>query len=293
MRLKPHLVLQLTLTLFISVLSINTTADDDLSMNVITFNIRMNTPNDGEHAWPYRKEKVASVIRFHQADIIGMQEALRGQIDDLQNLLPEYRWLGVGRNDGENDGNNGGEFSPIFYREDRFNVLDNGTFWLSETPDVIASKSWDAAITRIATWAVMEDQQTQRQFLLLNTHFDHRGEQARTNSAALITERVPELSGDRPVIITGDFNVPPTADAYKTMTGKFFDSYVKTTTDPHGPEGTFGGFVVGSSENDRRIDYVFVSENIEVLRYAALSDQWDGAYPSDHLPVMTELQLRQ
>lgn len=287
--MKPRflIALWLTLALFLNACGPNDTVVAKLSINVITFNIRYNNPNDGEHAWPNRKDNVASVIRFHQADIVGMQEALRGQIDDLQHLLPGYRWIGVGRDDGEN----GGEFSPIFYRQDRFEVLDNGTFWLSETPEIIGSKSWDAAITRIANWAVMEDQQTQQQFLILNTHFDHRGEQARTNSAALITERVQKLSAGRPVIITGDFNVPSTTNAYSTMTGDFADGFLKSINPPHGPEGTFGGFLVGDEANDRRIDYVFVSEAVEVLRYAALSDQWNGVYPSDHLPVMIELQL--
>jgi len=217
-----------------------------------------------------------------------MQEALRGQIDDLQKILHGYGWLGVGRDDGKD----AGEFSPIFYRQDKFKVVDNGTFWLSETPDIAGSKSWDAAITRIANWAVLETLDTQQQLLVMNIHFDHRGEQARTKSAELITQRVRQLSGGRPVVITGDFNVPPSADAYKTMTETYADSYLKSKTLPHGPEGTFGGFTVGESENNRRIDYVFVSNAIEVLRYAALSDQWNGTYPSDHLPVMVEIKIK-
>ena len=120
---------------------------------------------------------------------------------------------------------------------------------------------------------------------------DHRGEVARTNSAQLIVERAGELAGDLPVIVTGDFNVPPTADAYATMTTELVDSYRASTSTPHGPVGTFGGFEVGSTPNERRIDYVFVSEAVEVLRYGVLSDQWDGAYPSDHLPVLVELVL--
>lgn len=108
---------------------------------MISFNIRYNNPADGEHAWPLRKERVASLLRFHQADLIGMQEVLQGQLEDLRALLPEYAWVGVGRDDGKN----AGEFSPIFYRASRFEVLDSGTFWLSETPELVASKSWDAA----------------------------------------------------------------------------------------------------------------------------------------------------
>ena len=262
-------------------------AENASSFNVISFNIRYNNQGDGEHAWPNRKENVASVIRFHQADIVGMQEALRGQIDDLQALLPEFTWIGVGRDDGANQG----EFSPVFYRRDRFAVVDNGTFWLSETPEVVASRSWDAAITRIANWVIMEDKTSQQRFLLLNTHFDHRGEQARTKSAQLVVDRVEQLAGPLPAIISGDFNAPPATDAYRTITASFSDSYHKSRAAPHGPEGTFGGFVVGASPNVNRIDYVFVDEFIEVLRYGVLTDQWNGSYPSDHLPVMVELVI--
>jgi endonuclease/exonuclease/phosphatase family metal-dependent hydrolase len=264
-------------------------SDDAFSsdLRVITFNIRYNNPADGEHAWPNRKEQVASVIRYHQADLLGMQEVLRGQVDDLVAELPEYSWLGVGRDDGENRG----EFSPIFYRTDRFGLRDSGTFWLSETPEVIASKSWDAALTRIATWARLTDLSTGTNFLFLNTHFDHRGEQARTHSAALIVERVKQLAGDEPIIVTGDFNVPPTTEAYAVMTSELKDSRLQSKTEPHGPQGTFGGFVVGATPNTNRIDYIFVSDSITVTRHGVLSDQIDGSYPSDHLPVLSEIRL--
>ena len=262
-------------------------SQNESTLNVMSFNIRYNNPADGVHAWPNRKDRVASVIRFHDADLIGMQEVLHGQIDDLEGLLPQYRWIGVGRDDGEN----GGEFSPIFYKKDRFSVLDAGTFWLSETPEVIGSKSWDAAITRIANWTLMHDLESNQEFLYLNTHFDHRGEVARTNSAALIIDRIENLAQGRPVIVSGDFNVPPSAVAYSTMTSALEDSYNKSEISPHGPEGTFGGFEVGSTVNDRRIDYIFVGSRIRVLRYAALSDQWNGSYPSDHLPVFIEMSF--
>lgn len=262
-------------------------SQNDSTLNVMSFNIRYNNPADGEHSWPNRKDRVASVIRFHQADLVGLQEVLRGQIDDLEELLPQYSWIGVGRDDGED----GGEFSPIFYKQDRFNVLDTGTFWLSETPEVIGSKSWDAAITRIANWVLMRDLQSDQEFLYLNTHFDHRGEEARTNSATLIIDRIESLAQGRPIIVSGDFNVPPSTAAYDTMTSALDDSYLKSSTPPHGPEGTFGGFEVGSTANDRRIDYIFVDSSINVWRYAALSDQWNGNYPSDHLPVLIELSF--
>ena len=255
------------------------------SVNVLSFNIRYNNPDDGEHAWPNRKGMVASVVRFHAADLIGMQEVLRSQIDDLTVLLPNYSWYGVGRNDGKNSG----EFSPIFYRRDRFQLLDSGEFWLSENPDQIGSKSWDAALPRIATWVKFRDRESKQEFIHLNTHFDHRGEVARTRSAELILDRLKTLSGNMPAVVTGDFNVPPESEAYATMTSMLVDSKLESVSEPHGPEGTFGGFTVKVGDTGDRIDYVFVAEGTKVLRYAALSDQWDGRYPSDHLPVLAEI----
>ena len=257
------------------------------SVRVMTFNIRYNNPNDGEHAWPNRKERVASVVRFHAVDLLGVQEALRGQVDDLQQSLPEFSWIGVGRDDGKD----AGEFAPIFYRRDRFELVDNGTFWLSETPEVIASKSWDAALTRIANWTKLLDRKTGSGIFFLNTHFDHRGEQARTESARLIVERIEQLADDAQIIVTGDFNVLPDAEAYSTMTRYLADSRLSSQTPPHGPEGTFGGFAVGSTDNADRIDYIFVDQSIQVYRHGNLSDQWNGDYPSDHLPVLSEIQL--
>ena len=255
------------------------------SVNVLSFNIRYNNPDDGEHAWPNRKGMVASVVRFHAADLIGMQEVLRSQIDDLTVLLPNYSWYGVGRNDGKNSG----EFSPIFYRRDRFQLLDSGEFWLSKNPDQIGSKSWDAALPRIATWVKFRDRESKQEFIHLNTHFDHRGEVARARSAELILDRLKTLSGNMPVVVTGDFNVPPESEAYATMTSMLVDSKLESVSEPHGPEGTFGGFTVKVGDTGDRIDYVFVAEGTKVLRYAALSDQWDGRYPSDHLPVLAEI----
>ncbi|MFK7865536.1 MAG: endonuclease/exonuclease/phosphatase family protein [Pseudohongiellaceae bacterium] len=256
------------------------------SVNVMSFNIRYNNPNDGEHAWPNRKAHVASVIEFHQAGLVGLQEVLRGQLDELAELLPDYAWVGVGRNDGQN----AGEFAPIFYRTDRFELLDSGVFWLSETPNTIASKGWDAALPRIATWARFKDVSNDRDFLHLNTHFDHRGELARVRSSELIISQLESLGANLPVVVTGDFNVPPTSEAYQTMTSALNDSKMISDSMPHGPEGTFGGFTAELDEANERIDYVFVGSDTKVLRYGVLSDHWNGRYPSDHQPVLVEVQ---
>ena len=259
----------------------------DSTLRVMTFNIRYNNPGDGEHAWPHRKERVASVIRFHEADLVGVQEALKGQIDDLEALLPEYAWIGVGRDDGVA----AGEFSPIFYRQDRFELLEQATFWLSETPEVPGSKSWDAALTRIVTWGRFRDKTTEEMFYLFNTHFDHRGEQARTQSARLLLEKINALAGDALVIVTGDFNVVPTTEAYRVMVTELEDARHRSVTPPHGPEETSFGFTVEVGEQGRRIDYIFVHPDVRVQHYGVLTDHWHGHFPSDHLPVLAEVAL--
>lgn len=259
----------------------------DTTVRVMTFNIRFNNPGDGEHAWPHRKERVASMVAFHQADFVGMQEALKGQIDDLAALLPAYAWIGVGRDDGEE----GGEFSPIFYRKDRFEVLEQATFWLSETPGVPGSRGWDAALPRVVTWGHFRDRQTDATFYLFNTHFDHRGEQAREESARLIVEQIDALAGEAPVIVTGDFNVEPTTRAYQIMAEGVGDARALSATPPHGPEGTFLGFTLETDEVGRRIDYIFVRSGVRVNRYGVLTDHWNGHFPSDHLPVLAEVAL--
>jgi endonuclease/exonuclease/phosphatase family metal-dependent hydrolase len=150
-------------------------------LRVMTFNIRYDEPRDKENAWPNRKELVASMIRFHHADLVGLQEALKRQLDDLEKLLPEYAWVGVGRGDGKTEG----EYSAILYRKIRFTYLASSTFWLSETPDV-ASMGWDAAYPRIVTWVKLKDNRTSKTFFHFNTHFDNRGVLAREESSKLL-----------------------------------------------------------------------------------------------------------
>lgn len=261
------------------------------ALTTLSFNIRFNNPNDAPHDWPNRKDRVASIFRFYDADLVGLQEALRDQIDDLATALPDYAWVGVGRDDGEN----AGEFSPIFYRKDRLLLHESGTFWLSQTPDVVASKDWDAAITRIVTWARFTDQATNTTFYHFNTHFDHRGAQARLESAKLIRTQITERVGELPVVLTGDFNIEESAPPYAILvadqpdTLRLYDTFYTSQQPPHGPGSTyFGGFTV-TDQPGRRIDYIFVTEGIAVQRYGVLSESTNGAYPSDHLPVLAEI----
>ncbi len=258
----------------------------DSALRVMSFNIRYNTSQDGNHAWPNRKDNVASLIQFHRADLVGVQEALHDQIQDLEERLPAFGRIGVGRDDGKT----AGEYAAIFYRKDRFEMMENGTFWLSETPEVPGSKSWDAAITRIVTWAHFKDRITGDAFYHFNTHFDHMGVQAREESARLLTQRMASIAGESPVICTGDFNIEDPSPAYAVLAQSLTDARRAAHEAPYGPEGTYQGFEVTTAPG-RRIDYIFVANGVEVARYAALSDQWQGSYPSDHLPVLADVTL--
>lgn len=262
------------------------------SLRMMTYNIRFDNPADGVHAWPNRKELVASVIRFHKADIIGVQEALEYQIQDLMELLPGYDWVGVGRNE---DG--GGEFSAILYRSSVVAVKAAQTFWLSETPDEPGSKSWDSSLPRIATWAHFVTSSDGRELFVLNTHFDHRGEQARLESARLLKEQVSKLANGLPVIVMGDLNAtseqPPLvllSDTPLSDGRSLRDGFVHSIVPHHGPASTWTGFT--KIEADRRIDYIFASEDLPIHYHAILTDKLEDRYPSDHLPVLVEVELK-
>ncbi len=257
--------------------------------SVMSYNIRVNVASDGENAWPHRADRVAALLKFHGADIAGLQEATALQVEDLVDRLPGYDWYGVGRDDGEE----GGEFVPIFFRRDQFAVVDRGTFWLSSTPDTPGSVGWDAALPRVTSWVLLEDLQG-RQFFVFNTHFDHRGEVARTESARLLWRTVQSRAGDRPAIVMGDFNTRPDTEPYRVMTqapdGVEYLRDAATVIAPYGPDLTFGTFEVGK-ERDGRIDYIFVTSGVDVERTGVLTDQLQGRYPSDHLPVLTEVVI--
>lgn len=266
-------------------------AAEEPALRVMTFNIRYDNKGDGENAWPHRKDFAAEIIREQKTDIVGLQEALRHQVKDLEERLPGYAWYGVGRDDGDQRG----ETVTIFYKKDRFKVLDKGNFWLSDTPDKPGSKGWDAAITRLVTWLKLEDQQSGRTFLMANTHFDHIGRQARAESARLVLRQLPKLAGDLPVVLTGDFNTPPRSEPYNILVGAdaastwtFTDARKASKTDPQGPDSTWNGF--RAVRPGQQIDFIF-TVGLETNSYAVLDMKKDGRFPSDHLPVIAELQF--
>ena len=261
-------------------------------LRIMTFNLRYDTPNDGANAWPNRKDWVAALVRFHGADVVGVQEALAHMLTDLDTRLPGFARVGVGRADGRTRG----EFSAILYRTDRLALLDSGTFWLSPTPSVPGSKGWDAALERVATWARFRDRRTGCSHLQLNTHFDHMGEQARQESARLIRRRLAELADGLPIVMTGDLNAVPTSVAYRILTrdtiagaaAPLADAFGTSRAGHYGPASTWTAF--RAIEPGRRIDYVLVSAPVMVLTHGSLTDSWDGRFPSDHLPVLATLR---
>lgn len=260
-------------------------------LNVMTFNIRLNTASDSLNAWPYRRDNVASQILFHEVHLLGVQEALHNQMVDLKERLPQYKFIGVGRDDGKEKG----EFSAIFYDTTRLQALQSSTFWLSQTPDVPGSKSWDAAITRIVSWAQFRDKKNGRIFYAFNTHFDHIGKEARRESAKLLLQKVASIAGKTPALVTGDFNATPDDEPIQVITNKANAGYLvnakEISATPHyGPAGTFTGF--GPKERDNLpIDYIFLKGPWKVKKHATLSQTWGGRFASDHFAVLATMSL--
>ena len=275
-------------TLFICATELNA----QHTLRVMTFNIRLNTTSDSSNAWPYRKDNVASQILFHKIELLGVQEALHDQMLDLQQRLPQFKYVGGGRDDGKTKG----EYSSIFYDTTKLQLLASSMFWLSETTAVAGSKGWDAAITRIVTWAKFRDKRSKKIFFAFNTHFDHMGKIARRESAKLVLQKVKEIAGSTPAVITGDFNAEPSDEPIQVIVDKnnplrLTDSKELSQTPHYGPTGTFTGFQ-SKERNDQPIDYIFLKGNWNVLSHATISQTWMGRFASDHYSVMAELMLK-
>jgi endonuclease/exonuclease/phosphatase family metal-dependent hydrolase len=259
------------------------------TIKLITYNIRLDVASDGENSWFNRREYLCSQLAFYEPDVFGIQEALPNQVNDISTFLPKYNYVGIGR-----DGIGKGESSNIFFKKDKFKVLEQNTFWLSETPEII-SKGWDAALNRICTYGLLKNNKTKQEFWVFNTHLDHMGVLARTNSISLILSKISELNTkNHPVIFMGDFNSEPTEERIVNLKNRMIDSQDISEQKLLGPEGTFNGFKHNESVT-KRIDYIFLSKesNLKVKKYAILSDSKNLKYPSDHLPVYVEISFNQ
>lgn len=257
------------------------------SLSVMTFNMRYDNPEDGENNWRFRRERVAEVIKAQDVDVLGTQELLSNQFDDLSGLLTGYQGVGVGRLDGAESG----EYCAVFFKKERFTLLDSGTFWLSETPEVVGSLGWDGACERIATWVVLRDRDD-RELFFIDTHLDHVGQVARDEGVSLLMKRIEILSGGRPVILTGDFNSEPESSVvpHVQKDGVLRDAKA-IAAQRSGTDWSFSDFGRIPEAERPLLDYIFVSGDIEAVRYEVLPDTFDGGYVSDHAPVMAVVKI--
>lgn len=260
-----------------------------IDLNIMSFNIRLNTTTDGENQWSNRKDVAALAVKINQIDLLGTQEVLFGQLNDLKERLPDYNVVGVGREDGKEKG----EFCAIFYNKERFEEEKSGNFWLSETPETPGSKGWDAACERVVTWVVLKEKSSGRKIFFINTHLDHVGQTARNEGVKLLLARTRELSGGLPVIITGDFNATPDSKVIKQITegSEFIDSRTIAST-VSGNAGTFHNFGKIPIDSRSVIDYIFVDKQAEVESFTVLPDDLNGILVSDHSPVMAKVILK-
>lgn len=285
--------LTLSAALFLS--GCSTSTQTPLTLETMSFNIRYGTAKDGDNQWDKRKELVFDVFRNHQPQIVGIQEALDFQIEEIKSATPQYAHLGIGR-----DPNSTGEYSAILYLKDRFDVIESDTFWLSETPE-IRSTHWGNNIVRICTWAHFRDKTTDRSFYLFNAHFDHKSQESRERSALLIAQRIADRSSPNdPYILMGDFNAGEKTQTILSLIGK---------TDPVSPHfskaplidtfralhlnaeetGTFGAWT--GKTDGAKIDYIFAVPSSEIVEAKILHDNRNGRYPSDHFPVTAKLRF--
>jgi len=255
---------------------------------VMSYNIRVDFGGDGPNNWEFRRDFLAKQIQFYEPDFVGTQEGKAHQLQYIDSILTDYEFIGISRENSKTDG----EFSAIFYNSKKFKLLNDATFWLSETP-YKQSKGWDAAYERICTYGLFEDVNSKKRFYIFNTHLDHVGVVARTNGAKLILEKMKAINTKNlPVIFTGDFNSESDSEAYQLISNMLDDSKRISQSKPFGPTGTFNAFEFNKPVT-LLIDYIFTSKNnIAVLRHAVLSDSKDCKYPSDHLPVYAEILLK-
>lgn len=307
MKLKNLLLIAIAMIVFGSCQSYQPTSFSIASYNLRNANRSDSIQGDG---WGQRCPVIAQMVQYHDFDIFGTQECFAHQLQDLKKALPGYDYIGVGRDDGKQKG----EHAAIFYRTDKFDIIEKGDFWLSETPDK-PSKGWDAVLPRICSWGHFKCKDTGFEFLFFNLHMDHIGTKARVESAFLVQQKMKEFGTKLPAILTGDFNVDQTHSSYEALVaqGVLCDSYV-TSDFRFALNGTFNGFDPNSF-TDSRIDHIFVSPSFHVKKYGVLTDSYRSikgtgekanvkdfpkeidiqAYqarvPSDHFPVKVELEF--
>lgn len=258
-------------------------------MHVASFNIRNSAAQDGDNSWVNRKELVAHTIRSNNMELLGMQEVMPNQLEYLSNDLKEYGWCGLPREDGKSEG----EYAPVFFQKKRFELLADSTLWLSETPNVVGSKSWNSACTRIVTWARLKEKNSGIEFYFVNTHFDHQSVLAREESAKLLLRLIRDKAKDYPVILSGDFNMTEKEKAYDIMVESWKDyprmfDVGKMAVVLEGPDYTFQAFDDNSSQRCK-IDFLFVNRFIKAGSQKVLKIKKNNLFVSDHYPLMSDV----
>jgi len=279
--------MKIKLLLAATLLSFTTLMVKAQQITIGTFNIRYDNPADSGNLWVNRAPVVSNLIRFHSFDVLGIQEGLKNQLDDISNALPEYARYGKGRDDGKD----GGEHSAIFYRKDRFKLLKSGDFWLSETPDQ-PGKGWDATCcNRICSWVFLEDVQTKKKFYTFNVHYDHQGVVARKESSKLILKKIAEIAGTAPVLLTGDLNGGRDSGWYQSIatSGVLSDTHSKVKF-PYANNSSSSGFRTPLGQTV--IDHIFMSKQFTATKWGILTDTYFGKFPSDHFPVLAQVELK-
>ncbi|QLG64339.1 endonuclease/exonuclease/phosphatase family protein (plasmid) [Halorarum salinum] len=272
----------------------------------MSYNVRFDNPEVDPYTWRERRDDVASVIRFHRPDVVGLQEALHGQLEDLRERLPSYEWLSAGRAEARN----AGEYAAVGYDADRFELVEESAFWLSESPDERGSVGWDARFPRLVRWVRLRERATDAELVHFNTHFDHEGETARLRSADLLADRIRETAPEAAVVVTGDLNCVESDAPYRRLVGdradgpegsggpgdgvadgrSLCDGLYASDTPHHGPVTTTTEF--DALVPDRKIDHVLISSDVEVTGHAVCADTTgEGLYPSDHLPILADLAV--
>ncbi|MCJ8007188.1 endonuclease/exonuclease/phosphatase family protein [Lederbergia wuyishanensis] len=256
-----------------------------VDVNAMTFNLRHKNNNDSSpHTWNERIPTIKKLINMENPDVIGAQEVLYTQLKDLKNILPHYNWIGGNR----------GEYSAIFYKEKDYSVLEYDSLWLSDTPEVIGSKTWGNHIPRMVIWAKFLDKKTKKPFYFVNTHFDHRSANAREKSSELILKVTKEFDPKLPVILTGDFNAGPDSAPHQILTSdrEFDDLWETAETRINDDLGTFNGFEDPTGEGpDKRIDWILGKGNLTAKKIKIVNYQKNGQFPSDHFPVVADISL--
>lgn len=276
---------KLFLSLLLTLITI-TYASAQRAHHFATFNIRWDNPQDIGNLWKDRAPQIAALIRFHQIGIVGTQEGLKHQIEQLSDAL-NFDYLGVGRDDGKEKG----EYTAILFDSEMYTLLDQGTFWLSPTPEK-PSKGWDAALNRICSWGKFLSKD-QTEFMVFNIHYDHVGQVAREESSKLLIRKIEEINiNNLPIILLGDFNVTPDNAAYTTLIRAqgWKDARLISQVPAYGPAGSFTGFD-WEKEPEGIIDHIFVKGSLQVIRHGILTDNYGKKYPSDHFPVLVEVEF--